>query len=177
MSSKSAELITMIGNLSRSLYAVQHLLTGFAYMLGIVFIMTALAKLKKIGEAAGHSQESTFVPIAFFLGGAALLFLPSTWTALANTTFGQGNILQYTNYNPYDLYSSMTLVIQTAGVIWFIRGCVLLVHASEPDGKHGTKGFIFVCAGVLAMNFQNTGSAITAVINYIMTLTGFKAKG
>ncbi|WP_028388606.1 hypothetical protein [Legionella fairfieldensis] len=167
----STDLTQMIGNLSRSLFPIQHLLSGLAYLMGIVFFMIALSKLKKIGGAGGHSQEKIFVPLAYFIGGSALLFMPSAFSALTNTAFGVGNILQYANYNPYDIYNSMGLIIQTAGVLWFIRGCVLLVHASEPGVQHGPKGLAFLCAGVLAMNFENTASFLNYVLEQLTSLT------
>ncbi len=170
--STSPDLVTMLGNFSRSLYPMQRLLTGFAYLLGVIFFIIAITKLKKIGEARGHSQEKPIVPLAYFLGGAALLFFPSAITALSNTVFGSGNLLGYITYNPYNIYNSMGLLIQTAGVLWFIRGCVLLVGASQPGETHGTKGLIFLCAGILAMNFQNTTAAVNAALTYLMSLTG-----
>lgn len=172
MNSSSTDLVTMIGNLSRSLFPVQHLISGFAYLLGILFFITAIMKLKKIGGSGGrHSQEKMFVPIAFLLGGAALLFLPSAVVSLSNTAFGAGNILRYANYNPYNIYSSMGLVIQTAGLLWFVRGCVLLVHASEPGVQHGPKGLAFLCAGILAMNFESTASFLNGVMQHLESLT------
>lgn len=168
----SSDLVTMLGNISQSLFPVQHFISGFAYLLGILFFITAIMKLKKIGGAGGQrSQEKIFVPLAYFLGGAALLFLPSVVTTMSNTAFGVGNILQYTKYNPYDIYSSMSLLIRTAGLIWFVRGCVLLVNASEPGVQHGPKGLAFLCAGVLAMNFENTAGFLNYVINRLETLT------
>ncbi|MBA3535211.1 MAG: type IV secretion protein IcmC [Tatlockia sp.] len=169
--STNSDLISMLGNLSRSLYPVQRLLTGFAYLLGVAFFMMAIIKLKKIGESGGRSQEKPIVPLAYFLGGAALLFLPSAVITLANTAFGTENILGYITYNPYNIYNSMGLLIQTAGVLWFVRGCVLLVGASQPGETHGTKGLVFLCAGILAMNFQNTASVINAALNYLMSLS------
>lgn len=167
----SADLITMIDNLSRSLFPVQRLLSGGAYLLGILFFISALSKLKKIAGSGRQSSEKMIVPIAYLLGAAALLYLPTALNLMANTTFGVGNVLQYTDYNSYDFNSSMSLLIRTAGLIWFIRGCVLLVHASEPGEQHGTKGLVFLCAGILAINFQNTTDMINGLMGYLEQLT------
>ncbi len=161
------DLITMIGNLSRSLYPVQHLISGGAYMLGILFFLTAIAKLRKIADhrSGSSSQEKMYSPMMYLMIGAALLYLPTALDIMANTSFGIGNVLTYTSYNPSNIFSSMGLVIQTAGVLWFVRGCVLVAHASQPGTQHGPKGLVFIIAGVLAMNFDNT----IAMLNYIMS--------
>lgn len=173
------DIVTMLGNISRSLFPVQHLLSGFAYLIGTVFFIIAIVKLKKIGENAGKhsSQEKVFVPIVFLLGGAALLFLPSAVTTLNNSTFGTGNVLSYINYNPYNFYSSMGLIIQTAGLIWFIRGCVLLVGASNPGVQHGPKGLVFLCAGILAMNFQGTAAFLNTMMGKLESWTSTITNG
>jgi hypothetical protein len=167
----STDLITMIGNLSRSLFPLQRLISGFAYLLGIAFFMIALSKLKKVSESRGRSQESMFTPLAYMLGGAALIFLPTMVRTLSNTTFGVGNILQYSKYSPYDFYSSMRVLIQTAGILWFIRGTVLLVGSSQPGAKHGPKGLAFLFAGVLAMNIQNTINVLNSAMAYLASVT------
>jgi len=172
------DIITMIGNLSRSLFSVQHLISGLAYLIGILFFMHAIVRLRKIADAraSGGSHEKMFVPLAYLFGGAGLLFLPSAVTALSNTVFGVGNILQYTSYNPYDIMSSMSLIVRTAGMLWFVRGCVLLVHASQPGVQHGPKGLAFLCAGIIAMNFTTTISALNAIFGQLITWTmSFKA--
>nr|WP_274519367.1 hypothetical protein [Fluoribacter gormanii] len=101
----------------------------------------------------------------YLLFGAVLLYLPTALDVMANTTFGVGNILTYTSYNPSNIFSSMGLVIQTAGVLWFVRGSVLVAQSSQPGTQHGPKGLVFIVAGVLAMNFDNT----IAMLNYIMS--------
>lgn len=168
----TADWITMIGNLSRSLFPVQHLLSGLAYLIGILFFITAISKLHKIGDhrANSSSHERMFVPLAYILGGSAMIFLPSAVSTLSNTAFGVGNILQYADYNPDNLMSSMGLIIRTAGLIWFIRGAILLVHASEPGVQEGTKGLAFLCAGILAMNFDNTVAALGWIMEQLAAL-------
>lgn len=169
----SVDLIQIIGNLGQSLYAVQGLISGFAYLIGIVFYIKALNKLMIIGDyrAMGQSSERMFVPIAYLLAGSALFFLPTAVGTLANTAFGTGNVLQYAQFSPYDITTSMPLLIRTAGLIWFVRGCVLLAQASEPGVQHGPKGLVFLCAGVLAFNYETTVSTINSILESFIAYT------
>ena len=171
---KITDLTTILGNLSQSLFPVQHLISGFAYVAGILFFSIALFKLHKIGDARAQSasHEKMIVPIIYMLIGAALIYLPSTIEIMANTAFGPGNILAYGTYNRYDIYSTMGLLIQTAGLIWFVRGTILITQATHPGAKkEGSKGLVFILAGILAMNFNNTVSIINSIINYATSVT------
>ncbi len=71
--------------------------------------------------------------------GAVLFYLPTALNIMANTAFGVGNVLTYSYYNPYSIYNSMGLLIRTAGLLWFVRGTVLVVQASQPELKKGQK--------------------------------------
>jgi len=169
----NTDWITIIGNISQSLFSVQRLVSGFAYLIGTVFLITAVMKLKKIGDARTNSssQEKIFVPIAYFVGGAGLIFLPTMVKVLTNTAFGSGNVLEYTSYSPYSIYNSMRVLIQTAGLIWFVRGCVLLVTGSQPGGQHGPKGLTFIVAGILAINFEGTVGVVDYMVNKFIIIT------
>lgn len=162
----TTDLVSIIGNLSQSLYPVQKLISGGAYILGILFFFTALSKLKSIGDkrAQSSSQEKMFAPMMYMLMGAFLLYLPTVIHTLANTAFGVGNVISYSSYNPANIYSAMGLLIKTAGLLWFVRGCVLVAHASEPGTQEGPKGLLFIFAGILAINFDNS----IAIVNYIV---------
>lgn len=168
------DVVSMLGNLSRSLLSVETLLSGLAYILGILFVIAAIMKLKKMGEGTRQvpSHEKMMGPLVLFMMGISLIFLPTMLKVLSSTAFGTGNILQYIAYNPGSIYSSMGILIQTAGLIWFVRGCVLLVHGSEPGAKAGPKGLMFVAAGILAMNFQYTYEALNYFMNQLFSLTG-----
>lgn len=172
----NSNIVEMIENLSRSLFPIQGLVSGLAYLLGIAFFITAIQKFRKIGDQRANSSgaEKMFVPTAYILGGVALLFLPTVYTVVSNTVFGVGNILSYTSYNPYDIYSSMILLIRTAGLIWFVRGSVLLTHASESGKQQGPKGMMFLFAGILSMNIETTVGFMNWVMSEISlsTLSG-----
>lgn len=156
----------MLGNVSQALFPVQRLITGFAYLLGIIFFMSALRRFKAVGQRGSH--DSGFVPTMYLLFGAGLLYLPSTMSALANTAFGAGNVLTYYQYNQANIYSVIGIFVRVGGLIWFVRGCVLLAHASEPGVQEGPKGLLFLIAGVLSLNFDTTVAMINTVITQIV---------
>ena len=160
------DLIAIIGNVSQSLFPMQHLISGAAYLLGLLFIIKAISKFRKIGDhrAQSHSQEKMFTPIMYLLFGAALIFLPTALGVMANTAFGTGNVLTYAPYNQADIYSTIGLLIHTVGILWFVRGCVLIAHSSEPGTQEGPKGLVFLVSGILAMNFDNTVAMVNSII-------------
>ncbi|MGC1181927.1 DUF308 domain-containing protein [Legionella sp.] len=168
----TTDLVTILGNISQSLYPLQRLISGGAYLLGILFFITAITKLLKIADrrTQSPSQEKMFTPMMYLLFGALLVYLPSALNVVANTAFGVGNVLTYASYNPTNIYSSMGLLIRTAGLLWFVRGCVLVTHASEPGKQQGPKGLIFILAGILSMNFDNTVSMLNSIVSNITAL-------
>jgi len=107
----------------------------------------------------------------YILMGSALLYLPTALNIMANTAFGTGNILTYETLQPTNIYSAMGLLIRTAGVLWFVRGCVLVAHSSEPGTQEGPKGLLFIIAGVLSMNFDNTIAIINSMMTYFIQAT------
>ncbi len=162
----------MIGNLSRSLYPVQRLISGIAYLLGILFFITAIGKLRKIGDkrTQSSSQEKMYSPMMYILIGAVFLYLPTALHVVANTAFGAGNVLTYSRYDPTNIYNAIGLLVRTAGMLWFIRGCILIVHSSQPGTQTGAKGLAFVIAGIFAMNIDNTIAMINSAIQYVLAI-------
>lgn len=159
----------MLYNLSQSMIPIQSLVTGIGYFFGIAMFVKGLEKLRSIGDfrAQSHSQEKMFVVVAYFMGGAALIYSPSMVPVLANTLFGQGNVLQYSATGSTSIISSMKIIIQTAGVIWFVRGIALMVQASEPGGQEGSKGLAYIVGGVLSIYIDDTMSWLNDVITYV----------
>lgn len=165
----SIDLTTILGNLSRSLLFVEVLLLQLGQLLGIALVISGLIKLTKINK---HSHEGASTPIAYIFGGAALFYLPYSTEVISNTLFGKSSILQYTDFSTFNIYDSIQILVQTAGLVWFVRGCVLLVHAAEPGKQKGLKGLLFVIAGVLALNFNFTVGSINAMFAYFMGVIG-----
>lgn len=167
------DLITILGNLSQSLYPVQRLISGGAYLLGVLFLVTAVAKLRKIADhkAQSQSHEKMLAPIAYLFMGAMLIFLPTAMDLMANTVFGTGNVLTYSKTNRANIYSVMGILIRTAGLLWFVRGCVLVTQASQPGSKDGPKGLVFILAGILSMNIDNTVAILNTLISWAIKVS------
>lgn len=168
----NVDLIAMIGNLSRSLESVDNLVRGLSYLTGIALVYSGLFKIKKIVSSNGNAQEHYPIALGFIIAGSMLLFFPTTLRMASNTVFGMHNILQYTDYNQWNIYESMGVLIQTVGLIWFVRGCIMVVHANKPGEDHsGIRGFFFILSGILAVNFTLTMSAIDYVVNHLILLS------
>ncbi len=167
------DLISMIGNLSASMSSVQSLISGLGYVFGVLFIVHAILKLKETIGSAKSAQTGLNVPLAYLVAGAALIYMPSMVNTLAETFFGSSSVLEYTAAKPLNIYVYMRAIIATAGVIWFVRGCVLLAHASDPNSGRkgskgiGAKGLSFVVMGVFATHLDATISALDGLMQMI----------
>jgi len=166
------DLTTMLINLSHAMQPIQSLLSGIGYLFGLVFFVSGLIKLKKVGESRGGGhQEGAFSSLAFIVGGSLLIYLPSSVTVMSNTFFGASNVLSYSSDiagSPF--YDAMMVIIQTAGLIWFVRGTVLIINASKPGEQNGPKGFTFLIAGILAINIQSSIEAFNYALNYLFSM-------
>ena len=165
------DLVSMLANLSHSLASIQLFITAFGYILGLVFSIVAIMKFKQNIES--HSQEGMYSAGMYLVAGIGLIFLPSMVTILSSTAFGTYSILQYTSYNPYDIYASMGILLRTAGLIWFVRGCALLVHSGGQGSELAPKGLAFIAGGILAINFQYSLAAINYMMSTLAKWTGF----
>ncbi len=158
------DFVSIVENISNTLAPVQHLIAGFAYIMGIIFVIIGLVKLYKFNNIGG-GEEGMSPAMVYVFGGSFLIFLPSTLNALSKTVFGLDNILSYATPNPLDIISSIVLLIQTAGLVFFVRGCVLLITPSQSGGpKDGHRGIGFICAGILAMNFKTTTAVLASIV-------------
>lgn len=164
----------MLGNFSRVLGPIQELAGMLAFLVGLLFCFTAIFKLHKIADYRPNSssKEKGLVVLGYLLGGTALIYLSSAISVLSSTFFGSAaTVISYSKYNPYDIKNSMGLLIQTAGLIWAIRGIILMIHASEPGSQEGIKGFVFLIGGIFALNFESTIDGFNWVISKLISGT------
>lgn len=157
----------IIINFGQSLTPLSNLFAGFSYLLGLVFVFVALNKIREMSMARTGSNVS-FPALCYLLGGAFLLYLPTYIDVMSDTFFGQEtNPLAYYTY-PYDgsdaVIYYITQMIQVGGLVFFVRGTVLLIEASLPGSQHGLKGLAFIVGGVMMMNYTETQELISGLL-------------
>lgn len=163
--------VDILTNLANSLIPVERLITGGAYLIGCAFLFKALYSLKIYGEARTMMSSNTSIkePMFYLLIGALLIYFPSAFNMMMQTTFGYQNVLQYAPANSKNaafgtlfggspIGRALTIIIQVIGLVAFIRGWVLIARSAsqgQPPGGTG-KGLIHVFGGILAINIVGT---------------------
>jgi intracellular multiplication protein IcmC len=162
----------ILTNIANTLAPVQSLITGVAYLIGCAFIFKAIYGMKVYGEAKTTMSSNTSLkePVTYLLIGALLIYFPTGFSVLMQTTFGYQNVLQYAPVNSSNatldtLFGSgsavgkpLTMIIQVIGLIAFVRGWVLIARSAsqgQPPGGTG-KGLMHVFGGILAINIVGT---------------------
>lgn len=172
-----ADILTNIAN---TLGPVQKLITGGAYLLGLVFAFKAMMSLKQMGESRSmmSTHASMKEPLIYLIVAAALIYFPSALNVALMTTFGSSNILQYapvsssnqvinTIFGPGSLIGApLTIIIQTIGLANFIRGWILIARGASGGQQQGGpgKGLIHIFGGILAINIVETVNIINNTI-------------
>jgi intracellular multiplication protein IcmC len=130
----------------------------------LAFAIKAVMTLKSHGEqrsslsGTGNIKEAGMY---LFVSGM-LLYYPTAFKAVMNSTFGYENVLSYASTNLGAPWSSagntLTMIIQIIGLIAFIRGWILIARASAQGQSPGSmgKGLMHVFGGILAMNIVGT---------------------
>lgn len=167
--------IDVLNNLAHSLGPVENLVVGAAYLMGLAFAFKAIYCLKVYGEARTMMSSNTSIkePAVYLMVSAILLYFKTGLQVILNTTFGAGSYSQILAYAPIHsgnstldaLFGSnstvgwaLTVIIQTIGVIAFVRGWVLIARSAsqgQPPGGTG-KGLMHVFGGILALNIVGT---------------------
>lgn len=167
-----AEQANILNNLAQSLGPVQKLITGGAYIIGCAFLFKAIYSLKVYGEARTMMSNNASIkePVIFLMVGTILIYFPSGFALLLQSTFGYNNVLQYAPVNSQNgaldtLFGNgsaigrpLAMLIQVIGLIAFVRGWVLIARSAaqgQPPGGTG-KGLMHVFGGILAINIVGT---------------------
>lgn len=175
-----ASQLDIINNIAANLLPVQKLITGTAYVIGLMFALKAIWSLKKYGESRTMMSSDTNIkePIMYFIVSAMLIYFPTGLDIMLQTTFGSTNILQYAPISSgtpgiSTLFGSSSMVgralqiiIQTVGLVAFVRGWVLIARTAshgQPPGGTG-KGLMHVFGGILAINIIATLEIISKTL-------------
>ena len=140
--------------------------------MGMAFAFKAVNTLKMYGESRSMSSSSTNFkePLIYFLVAAVFLFIPSALKTFLATTFGSTSILEYAPVNSSDttlntlfgpnssVGGPLTIIIQTIGLIAFVRGWILIARSAGQGQQPGGmgKGLMHIFGGILALNIVQT---------------------
>lgn len=173
-----AEPTNIVVNLANSLLPVERLVTGSAYIIGIIFAMKAIMLLKSHADSRGQSgQGGLKEPFVYFIVAGVLIYFPTGFELLMNTTFGYPTVLSYASMSSNstlinalfapdnEIGSSLALIIQVFGVFAFVKGWLMMAKASSGGQSGGAgntgKGLMHVFGGILAMNIVGTLQVIS----------------
>jgi intracellular multiplication protein IcmC len=151
---------TMLQNFALTVPQLMRLVTALAYVMGMFLIFKGVAALKQYGESRTmmSSQHSLSGPLMSIMIGTALLYLPSSVQVGLNTFWTNHNpygYVQDTNLDPWTaIIQDGYMIIQLVGTIAFIRGLMMLTHASGQGAQPGafSKAMAYIISGVLCIN-------------------------
>ncbi len=150
-------------NLSLNIPAVMQMVTAFAYIAGLFFVVEGIIELRRVGESRTMmSQEHGFKkPLVRLIIGGFLIYLPSAvqtgiatlWEVPYPTAYianaGSASAWQVVINNSFT-------ILQLIGVIAFIRGLIILAQI----GGHGQpvfwRGMTHIIGGILCINMYDT---------------------
>lgn len=147
----------MIANFAKQLPNLMRLVTAIAYVIGMVFIISGVIKLKHAGEMRMQMspEHSIKGPIILIVIGAMLLYLPSSVQIGMSSFWTEPNPYGYTQDKDQwaQFFNNIFMVVQLFGVIAFIRGLVLLASLNH-HGQPGTfgRGMTHIIGGILCIN-------------------------
>lgn len=169
----SSSYASILDNLTPSLLELEKLVSGAAYLIGVMFLIKGVMALKHAGEGKSHMSQghSLKEPILYLSSGAMLIYLPTAMDVMLKTVYGSTNILSYNSLesgNPIvdALFGSsglfggdLVIFIQLIGLIAFVRGWVMLAKSSTQQGGHQGgfgKAIMHIFGGILAINIVQT---------------------
>jgi len=162
------DLTQILQNVASSMISVEKMLTAIIYVMGVGLIISAIKELKVTGGSHSDAEEKTKTFLKLMVG-AFFVYLPTTFQVFSETFFGQGSVVSFDNYSPISVYSSMKIIIQAAGIIWFARGSMMLYDFDNPSHKEKSyMSFTYIFAGILAINLDASVGSLNYLVGYII---------
>lgn len=162
----------MIINIADTMPSLIQMCTAAAYILGLLFVLRGVYKLKEYGESRTMmaSQTNVWPPIMTILVGSMFIYFPSAYQVGLQTLFhvSTPSPISYAGSSGVseELINAVVLIMQLVGCIAFIRGLLLLNSASGHGAQPGSygKGITFIIGGLLAINMYGTWEVIVNTI-------------
>lgn len=169
----SIDIATLLQNIVTQLGPYERLVTGAAYLLGLMMIFRALFYLKVYGEQRTmmSNQASAKVPVTLMVTGTMMVYLPTAIKIFLSTTFGSESILSYQDWTGATSAGGMTMnaivrIIQFVGLVAFIRGVYIMSQAAtgQSQGASFGKGLTHMIGGIGALNIVQTANILSATL-------------
>lgn len=182
----------ILQNLQTILNPALRMLLAFSFIIGIWFIVKGLLKLKAFALPLTQTTQPGELsgPIMYMFIGTILIYIPTSTDVLTNTLFGSVPSLfggggspniynlgsasaQIMGYASVSLESQWATLIDTVvyymqfiGFLAFLRGWVIMSHATQHHGQQDSfvKGIVHIVGGILAINFLPLVNAVSNTI-------------
>jgi hypothetical protein len=167
-----ADAMTMVNNVLQTIPQLTMLVTAFAYVMGMGFVVKGLMDLKTAAISAasssggGDGKATLGHCLLILMVGACLLYLPSAIHVVSSTFWKEVPFAYEGDNSQFSLIIKLFFsVIQLVGVIGFIRGLVILSHnqpASNGNASSFTRGVTHLIGSILCIYMSAT---ITVIMN------------
>ena len=167
----SNDLTQILYNVQQHLNPLWSFLIALCWVLGFLFMGTAILKLKSYGQQTVmmSSHASMGPALAYVVVGAGLIYTPHLLDTLYLTLWNYG-IHDVKGYGDAaggsieEIMGPITQVIQVIGLIAFIRGWISLLRLGHQGSPPGTlsKGLLHMTGGILAINIMGTLDVLKA---------------
>lgn len=169
------DIPTMLTNFSTSLEPLQRLMGATFWLVGLIFCIKAITTLKKFVVSRGSvGIGSAFL---YLLAGGIFFYFPTALQSFLVTFYGYDSPLAYTAWVDalvarYGNYPKViVMLIWLFGLVWFIRGWILITGPSSAEEKQHKRGVIYIVAGILAVNIAATANILSATLQRIIAST------
>jgi intracellular multiplication protein IcmC len=156
-------------NISKAIPNLMRLVTALAYVMGMLFIIRGLLKLKHVGEMRSmmSHEHHLGVPITYFFIGGMLLYIPSAVNVGLSTFWTDPAPYAYVEKEGQwvQLMNVFWLIIQLIGTIAFIRGLLILSRSGGGHHQGGmSKALTHIIGGLFCINIYQFIQVVMATI-------------
>jgi len=163
-----ADFASVLNNIQQNIEPIQKLVTGGAYIAGIIFIFIGIYKLRVygMGQSMMSGQKSLKPTLLALLTGTLLLYLPTSLDTFMQTTFGYESPLAYTTGGASykNILNPLIRIIQLLGLISIIRSFLLLNKLGQAQNATVGRVAVHFFAGLAAFNIIGTYNIFRATL-------------